>query len=617
MLQEEPIKVSRWSKLVYSLLGMMVLVAMVPLAYATWRLVTINKDSLQLNLKEYQMLAASSLSSEIELFFDRIEAQVEQINTAFEWGGEVVGARSMFDKAAQTKFLQRYLGRDMLYIRLSNLEERSWDATLFETLSPPLEKEILQASREAQQDRTFVSKPFFLEQDLTPILIMGFPLHIRERKVGALATVVSLESIVQAAKQRALTSGFTLHIVDHEGRALVTTALRSGASELPPGHPLLESFLEAMRRSPNTRASTTIPFERAVRREGPDQPDISKEPMVGTFTTIPALGWGILVEIEQARAYAAIRDMRRAALHISLAVLGIAVVASALLARYLTNPLRSLTESARRIASGDFSTRVSVRARNEIGVLADTFNKMASDMEASIERLTRMSEENQKMFMGTIRVLTAAIDAKDPYTSGHSERVTRYSMAIAKHLGFDAEQLKRVRIGALLHDVGKIGIEDAILGKTSQLDDEEFEIMKQHPEKGARIMAQIEPLRDVVGAIRYHHERYSGGGYPTGVSGDNIPLIARIIAVADTFDAMTTERPYQKAFTLDYATAKIYELRGSKYDPKVVEALVKAYRAGDIKEGMRDSVFEQSEGEGGSGAAKPASTPSAAAPTNK
>ena len=149
-------------------------------------------------------------------------------------------------------------------------------------------------------------------------------------------------------------------------------------------------------------------------------------------------------------------------------------------------------------------------------------------------------------------MLAAAIDAKDPYTRGHSERVKDYTMVIGRSLGFSAAELERLEIAALLHDVGKIGIDDRILRNRIYTPDE-FEIMKTHPDKGAAILAQIEQLRDIIPGMRAHHENYDGSGYPQGLKGEEIPLLGRVITVADTFDAMTTDRPYQKAFTLEFA----------------------------------------------------------------
>src|SRR5262249_48125603 len=160
-------------------------------------------------------------------------------------------------------------------------------------------------------------------------------------------------------------------------------------------------------------------------------------------------------------------------------------------------------------------------------------------------------------------------DEKDPYTHGHSERVSRFSVLIAKNMGLPDEEVEKIRIAAMLHDIGKIGIEDKILKKPGVLTDEEFVIMKQHTQKGATIAKRVAPLTEMVPGIELNHESLDGRGYPYGLRGDQIPMMARIIAVADTFDAMTTHRPYQTAMdpggTVDY----IISLGNKKYDLEV------------------------------------------------
>jgi HD-GYP domain-containing protein (c-di-GMP phosphodiesterase class II) len=144
-------------------------------------------------------------------------------------------------------------------------------------------------------------------------------------------------------------------------------------------------------------------------------------------------------------------------------------------------------------------------------------------------------------------------------------------------MGLPPEEVERVRLSALLHDVGKIGVDDRIIRKPTALSEEEFQIMKTHPIKGAAIMAAIPQLADVIPGMKYHHEKYSGGGYPEGLIGEAIPLQARIVTVADTFDAMTTTRPYQQAMETDYVVERIRQYAGARYDPVVVEAFVRAY----------------------------------------
>jgi HD-GYP domain-containing protein (c-di-GMP phosphodiesterase class II) len=242
-----------------------------------------------------------------------------------------------------------------------------------------------------------------------------------------------------------------------------------------------------------------------------------------------------------------------------------------------------LAQSSQAIARGDFSQRVHVKTRTEIGELASTFNTMSDDLEHFVADLKRAAEENKALFMGSIQMLAGAVDEKDPYTRGHSDRVTKYSLLIAKEMGADAEFLEILRISAQLHDVGKIGIEDRILKKPGALTPEEFEIMKTHTTKGANILRPVPQLKAMLPGIELHHEALNGRGYPYGKKGDEIPLLARVIAVADTFDALTTNRPYQKAYPPREALTIIENLSGQRLDPAAVTALMAVYQRGDIR----------------------------------
>jgi putative nucleotidyltransferase with HDIG domain len=244
--------------------------------------------------------------------------------------------------------------------------------------------------------------------------------------------------------------------------------------------------------------------------------------------------------------------------------------------------LEVLTESSRAIARGDFSQRVQLSSRTEIGELAGTFNTMSEELEQFVADLKRAAEENRALFLNSIQMLAGAVDEKDPYTRGHSDRVTRYSVMLATELGLPDDFVEKLRISAQLHDVGKIGIEDRVLKKPGALTPEEFEIMKTHTTKGANILRPVKQLQEMLPGIELHHESLDGRGYPYGLKGDAIPLMARIIAVADTFDAITTNRPYQTAHDGAYAVRVINSLALKRLDPKVVAALTALFERGQI-----------------------------------
>ena len=200
---------------------------------------------------------------------------------------------------------------------------------------------------------------------------------------------------------------------------------------------------------------------------------------------------------------------------------------------------------------------------------AFAIEKIASQMAVALDN-ARLYEDMRNLFISTVTSLANAIDAKSPWTKGHSERVMRISADLAMEMGFDEEIIERVRLGGLLHDIGKIGIIEALLEKPTKLSEDEFPPMRLHPEKGVAILSPIDQLKDVLPGILFHHERYDGKGYPKGLKGEAIPLEARIITVADSFDAMVSERPYKKGYSVSQALSELRKKSGSQFDPKVV-----------------------------------------------
>lgn len=207
---------------------------------------------------------------------------------------------------------------------------------------------------------------------------------------------------------------------------------------------------------------------------------------------------------------------------------------------------------------------------------------LATEAATVLEIATLYADANE-LFLDVVHSLTAAIDAKDPYTEGHSKRVSDYSVAIARELDLDAEFVHHVRIGAILHDVGKIGVPDHVLKNTSSLTAEEYELIKTHPTIGEKIMGRIRTLRFELPALVEHHERIDGTGYPHGLRGDGISLMGRIVAVADAFDAITSDRPYHAGATVEEAFSRLRQAVGTHFDPQCVEALIRAVASGQVQ----------------------------------
>ncbi|HLH26709.1 MAG TPA: HD domain-containing phosphohydrolase [Chloroflexota bacterium] len=203
----------------------------------------------------------------------------------------------------------------------------------------------------------------------------------------------------------------------------------------------------------------------------------------------------------------------------------------------------------------------------------------ARDLREVYERERARRAEVQQAYITTVRVLAAAIETRDAYTGGHVERVAEYSVAIGRELGWDEDQLMTLELGALLHDVGKIGVDDGVLRKPAKLEPDEWAHMQRHPELGAHMLRDVPFLQASLSCVLYHHERFDGAGYPHRLAGTAIPLEARIVSVADTFDAMTSDRPYRKGLPASVALEEIARCAGSQFDPLVVRAFLRVVEA--------------------------------------
>jgi putative nucleotidyltransferase with HDIG domain len=232
-------------------------------------------------------------------------------------------------------------------------------------------------------------------------------------------------------------------------------------------------------------------------------------------------------------------------------------------------------------------------------------NFKLQDMNRNLEgkvrdRTKQLADKHQQLrtaYVQTIRALAEAVDAKDAYTRGHSERVGVYASKIAREMNFAKDFIERVYIAGLLHDVGKIGVRDAVITKPDRLTPEEYLEIKQHPEIGARILEPVDFLKDVAPCVRHHHEWYDGSsrGYPDQLRGDQIPLPSRIILVADTVEAMTSDRPYRKALTLEAVVSEIHKYSGSQFDPNVTKSFLELIeREGEafIKQDQKFDIYE-------------------------
>jgi putative nucleotidyltransferase with HDIG domain len=263
------------------------------------------------------------------------------------------------------------------------------------------------------------------------------------------------------------------------------------------------------------------------------------------------------------------------ALTAGVAAVLVALLISLVMARRVTTPLDALVHGALEIARGRFGQQVVHSGRTELSDLAYTFNFMSRQLEQYDNDNARLIAALERGYLDTIRALASAIDAKDPYTRGHSERVARLAVEIGRELKLDEATLRILEFGGILHDVGKIGIPEQVLGKPARLTPEEFKVVQSHAVIGAEIVEGVEFLRSAEPAIRHHHERWDGKGYPDGLAGEAIPLIARILNAADTWDACTSERPYHPAASAEHGLDILAQIRGAQLDPTVHDAILR------------------------------------------
>jgi len=564
--------------MVYLLLAVFAFVALAPLSSVAWRLIDGNREALKTSQQEYQLLLASTISREIDIHVEALRAQVARGSRSLALAS--ARAAGIPDGEAR-RVLVELMDERMRYLRFTDLRGRVVDSSTAPKLPAGLEPAFLAGFRAAAErlaehrplgtDTATHSDPILLPGDpKRAALVLTAPVVSGGRFLGVVSALVDLQSVWDSVVDGHRT-GHALFAVDTAGRLFASSDLPG----VEAGHDMAESEIVKRFREHPGRATETMPFAWSP------HPSTPSERYLGSYE-ISREGWGVFVQATERQFYQPVSRMIESTMQWGLLALVSALIAAAIFARVLADPIKRLAEATRAFAQGDFTARVQVRSITEVGELADTFNRMADELEGFIRRLKRAAAENNELFLGTARALASAIDAKDPYTRGHSVRVNRYAVILARHHGLSEGDIRDIHVASLLHDVGKIGVDDAILKKPGKLTPDEFEVMKLHTVIGANIMAPIRQMTRLLPGLRSHHERWAGEGYPDGLQGEAIPLMARIIAVAESFDAMTTERPYQKAMTFEAALARLNELKGTGFDEQIVESFNRAYHSGEF-----------------------------------
>src|SRR6202050_1620375 len=571
---------TRTLRILWIVMGALLLVSVTPLWLYHRQALRLSEGKLQDTERVQQSEITRSLANEILQFEQSCGEQLLSQRQMLALAGWIQDVDDPSHAPQLARMLQTFVesNSDILYVTAVNKDAKGPSAgSVSADRDPFVEAAWKRAFTSSMQGFDSLSEPFALGQDNRPALVVSVPLLADGQFAGMLSAVVSLDRL-QARLHDASVRDRKVFIVDVHGQIVAYPDTR----ELVPGR-------DVALTSPLAKQITELPRElRATQTSNfltPGKDGHHPVEMIGTYSTIPELGWAVIAQrsLDAARVDAGVNELTAEALRFVVGVTFVALALGYLFAVGITRPIRGLVESVRAISRAEFHERVVAGGTADIRALAQTFNNMAGDIEEYVERLQQAATENRELFLGSIRMLAAAIDEKDPYTRGHSGRVAKYALILAKELQLSEQDLDRLRIAALLHDVGKIGVDDRVLKKPGALTAEEVQLMKQHTIKGANIMRPVAKLNDVLPGVELHHERIDGKGYPYGLPGDQIPMMARIIAVADTFDAMTTNRPYQSAMEVDYALERIRSFAETKFDPAVIAALESAIHAGRLR----------------------------------
>ncbi len=552
----------------------LLLSGIIPLLIATFLLISQNRDRLETEERTQLTQAAEALSREINDQLAAVRTSLHQLGKGLLL---VPGPPSLQDRLREGwvgPYLQDFMVGDSSLLALRVLGP--------EGSGPRLGPADLPATAVTERDAAFEAaqsegKPAYrfvvLARSNEPVVSLAVPIEMEDDVGGTPALVVEALvrlPVMEAVFRREAQGEVGIFLVNGAGKVLWTEGVSNEA----------QGGLEASGLARSLASDAPIALTTEYEVTGP----AGRRRMLAQVSPVSEAGWAVVVQKPAAAAFAAIHRMVFNAVAATALLVFLALFFAMVTSRWVSLPIRRLAEGSHEIAEGNFGRRMEGGGLpSELADLARDFNRMSDHVESYVAQLREAARVNRELFIGSIRAFAAAIDAKDPYTRGHSERVAALSRTISRHLSLPEETQQKIWIAALLHDVGKIGVEDQVLRKVGRLTDEEFDQMKSHTVIGAEIVSSIEQLREMIPAIRWHHESWNGRGYPDGKRAEEIPLSARIVAVADTFDAITTNRPYQKAYSLDEATAIITKLTGSRFDAKVVTAFFRAYEHGEVR----------------------------------
>ena len=574
--------------LLYVILGVLLAISVLPMYFYSAQIETMNRERLKTNEMLLQNTVTRSLADDISQHQQTLHMMLANLSSSIQVmmlaspNGNALSNEKLVTPELRA-MLENFVSssNDIAYATLLNADAKGVSAGRIEP-DAFLQRELERAYQAAREGRVYSGQPLMVGSGkyAHTVMLVSSPIMYDKRFLGMIGSVVDMDYLIRRLQQVS-TSGLMPYVVDSRGRLVAAATAQYATGQDMTQFEIVRSFVD---EGSKAQLAETREFTVRDPRDANSNSDSkSATEMLGTYSPVTSLDWAVVVQKPREEAYRGIFEMQRMGRLLALLAVFVSVGLSIFAARRITSPLQILAQSSQAIARGDFSQRVHLKTRTEIGELAATFNTMSEELEQFVEDLRRAADENKALFMGSIQMLAGAVDEKDPYTRGHSDRVTKYSLMIATDMGLDPGFLEVLRVSAQLHDVGKIGIEDGILKKPGALTPEEFEIMKTHTIKGANILRPVPQLHEMLPGIELHHEALDGRGYPYGLKGDDIPLLARVIAVADTFDALTTNRPYQRAREPVEAMRIIQGLSGQRLDPRAVAALLAVFQRGEIR----------------------------------
>src|SRR5271157_1005473 len=463
-------------RILYVILLILIGITVGPLWFYGSKMMSINRETLERQEGVLQTITSQSLSQVISLYMENLNQQLKEFfDTVVPLATHIPAAKYSSDPDLRVALEGFVADRPaVLYATVLNDQARGVQAqarNFNAGRDPFLAKSLEAAFTAAQQGQEYRSNPLtvYASAGNEVVMVMAEPIKQKDQFLGMVAAVVTLKPITQKLADTNEQSGLEAYVVDNAGRLVTSYDPDKVAGTDMVAIPIVQKFLDWGGRA---RVAETSSF--------PLQKGDQTVMMLGTYAPTQKLGWGVIVQRKTSDAYATVAEMRDQTFKWGLLLVVLSVVIGFLAAKTITYPIDMLIHTARSIAERDFTQRAEISSRTEIGELAATFNQMAEDIQRYIGNLKKASEQNHKLFIDSIEMIAAAVDAKDPYTKGHSGRVAQFSVILAQELGLPEDEVDKIRISATLHDVGKIGIEDRVLKKPGVLTNEEFDIMKRH-----------------------------------------------------------------------------------------------------------------------------------------